>query len=714
MKHGLTIVLTVLMSFFQVLVSKRLDVPSQYVKIQEAIGASANGDTVVVAPGVYKENIRFGGKNIVVGSNFVLDRNPKWILSTVIDGSSPKHPDTTSCVIIINGENNSAMLMGFTLTKGKGTRWLDEHGAGVYREGGGILTALSSPTIAYNIIDGNEAINSAGFTGAGGGGIRAGDGAPIIRNNIIIRNQAMYGGGIVLNYCSGAVVQNNIIAQNSVFQAIAGVATYGGGGVWINNKNGSNTTPNRIDNNTIVSNISTGDAVTGSAGSGGAIVIENSAIGTARNNIIWKNSQTRGNSIYSLGSTFSLTFSTVEDGFTGSGNISQNPMFDDSLYLLSPSSPCVDAGDPSLLDPENPSSTGNALFPSRGAVRSDMGAYGGPLTWIPPTFSFSSLTFPQGLYDFGFLLPGESAARKIFFFNSCPVTLNIDSVRLAKYKGNDFTVTSALPKTVRPLQSDTMVVSWLPTSGYSLADTLFFYTSGEGSNVFWVSVSGTSQPTASISMDVAECNIGDIDINTVKRDTTFYINNIGTADDSVYLSLSVGSLNPPTAARIATSAAKVKLRDSSAIVFTVNPSTIVKNFTGVYTLTLIVDSRFGVGTTHFEKTIRFRLVGTKGIEVEQGLIRSYELSQNYPNPFNPSTTIRYALPSASHVRITISDVLGKVLTELVNARQSAGSKELSWNAKNIPSGTYFYRIEAVSIDNPANVFVETRKMTVLK
>jgi len=93
--------------------------------------------------------------------------------------------------------------------------------------------------------------------------------------------------------------------------------------------------------------------------------------------------------------------------------------------------------------------------------------------------------------------------------------------------------------------------------------------------------------------------------------------------------------------------------------------------------------------------------------------KEYALSQNYPNPFNPSTTLRYGLPSQSRVRLVVYNVLGQVVTNLVNTEQPAGWNQVVWNA-NVSSGLYFYRIEATSLDNPSNRFVETKKMLLLR
>ncbi len=84
-----------------------------------------------------------------------------------------------------------------------------------------------------------------------------------------------------------------------------------------------------------------------------------------------------------------------------------------------------------------------------------------------------------------------------------------------------------------------------------------------------------------------------------------------------------------------------------------------------------------------------------------------ELLQNYPNPLNPSTTIRYELPSASHVSLTVFDVLGRQVRTLVNTFEQAGRHEAIFNAQDVSSGTYFYRLEAGGS-------VETRKLTVLR
>ncbi|MGQ9806643.1 MAG: T9SS type A sorting domain-containing protein, partial [Chlorobiales bacterium] len=95
------------------------------------------------------------------------------------------------------------------------------------------------------------------------------------------------------------------------------------------------------------------------------------------------------------------------------------------------------------------------------------------------------------------------------------------------------------------------------------------------------------------------------------------------------------------------------------------------------------------------------------IEVNAGLPRTFALEQNYPNPFNPTTVIAYQLPVASEVKLEVYDVLGRKVMTLVNARQDAGSYNLTLNANNLSSGVYFYRLQAGN-------FVQTKKMMLVK
>ncbi len=100
-------------------------------------------------------------------------------------------------------------------------------------------------------------------------------------------------------------------------------------------------------------------------------------------------------------------------------------------------------------------------------------------------------------------------------------------------------------------------------------------------------------------------------------------------------------------------------------------------------------------------------LGIVVIETQTSVPLTYELSQNYPNPFNPVTVIKYQIPEDGAVKITVFDVLGKEALIPLNAFRKAGSYELLLNAGSLPSGVYFYRMDA-------GTFSEIRKMILLK
>jgi hypothetical protein len=95
------------------------------------------------------------------------------------------------------------------------------------------------------------------------------------------------------------------------------------------------------------------------------------------------------------------------------------------------------------------------------------------------------------------------------------------------------------------------------------------------------------------------------------------------------------------------------------------------------------------------------------INPESELPLEYSLAQNYPNPFNPSTTIDYSIKSAGEVTLKVYDMLGKEVASLVNAGQEVGSYSVEFNAANLPSGMYVYRLST-------NNFVDTKKLILLK
>ncbi|OGC90752.1 MAG: hypothetical protein A2W25_13665 [candidate division Zixibacteria bacterium RBG_16_53_22] len=193
-----------------------INVPSQYATIQAGIDAGNQGDTVLVAPGLYVENVIIDTSSIVLASQYLLTHNESYIDSTIIDG------DSLNTVVKFAFCDSAAMLVGFTIRRG--------YSSSGY--GGGVDCTLASPTITNNYIKNNF-----------GGGISCWYGHAVIKDNIIIRNSAIYtGGGISCVFRGSIRIQNNLIAYNS--------AGNSGGGIRINHGLGDNTVVTAI--NTIV------------------------------------------------------------------------------------------------------------------------------------------------------------------------------------------------------------------------------------------------------------------------------------------------------------------------------------------------------------------------------------------------------------------------------------------------------------------------------
>ena len=107
--------------------------------------------------------------------------------------------------------------------------------------------------------------------------------------------------------------------------------------------------------------------------------------------------------------------------------------------------------------------------------------------------------------------------------------------------------------------------------------------------------------------------------------------------------------------------------------------------------------------------VSMSLAGTAtSIEEYIGLIpQEYRLEQNYPNPFNPTTAISYSLKNPGNVSLKVIDVLGREVATLIDERKNNGTYLIQFDGSNLPSGVYFYRIEAGN-------FVETKKMLLMK
>jgi Right handed beta helix region/Secretion system C-terminal sorting domain len=438
-------------------------VPTEFESIQLAVNIALDGDTVLVSDGVYFENVQLRGHNIVLASEFLIDRDLDHIVNTIIDGSQPVYADTASCILIISGEDSTTFVSGFTLRGGTGTPLWDPPTSHFYREGGGILIENSSPTIEFNLIYDNEAIDESGdMASAGGGGIRLGFGSPVIKNNVIIGNRGLYGGGVVVNYAD-PIIKNNIIADNS------GGQDFGGAGLWMYGPGHEVV----VENNTIVGN-------TNSSGSVGGGVRIWSIGATLRNNIVWAN---YAPSSPQISGNDNIEYCLVQDGITGTEIIEDYPEFVSGTgLLLGVDSPAVDSGNPDIAfndieDSENP---GLSLLPSMGNLRSDIGAYGGSGASFLPQFDLNKLETVQNNLNFRDGIIGVPEVKPINFRSISISEIEITSVEINLSLGDGITISVDAPFLIPAMSSYEVEVTWNPVASGELAGSIDFYHTSTG------------------------------------------------------------------------------------------------------------------------------------------------------------------------------------------------------------------------------------------
>lgn len=215
MKKLLMLLLIILSS--DILSGQIINIPGDYPTIQQGINASSNGDTVLVQPGTYIENINYNGKNITVASLYLIARDTSYISQTIINGGQ----DGT-VVMFESGEDSTAVLIGFTITNG------------FSNSGGGIRCYSSGPTIKNSIVENNSV---SGNPQGGGGGIccytwedttywvRIED--VVVRNNTAGGTFGGTGGGINCKNMSLEII--NVKIQNNSTSHIGGNWSKGGG-----------------------------------------------------------------------------------------------------------------------------------------------------------------------------------------------------------------------------------------------------------------------------------------------------------------------------------------------------------------------------------------------------------------------------------------------------------------------------------------------------
>jgi parallel beta-helix repeat protein len=335
-----------------------VSVPENYESIQAAIDAANNGDTIIVAPGTYRENLNFKGKSITLKSSNPLDS--EVVASTIIAGNN------FGPVIVVNSGETGAVIQGFTITNGTygfnaidgGIRVVgasvtisrniitDNVGPGIHLENAtncvieynaisanssGISTADSSAEIVGNIVSNNS-----------GAGFNISEGEHVIRGNTITHNIGDIGvaGGINLHYGSHLIENNNISFNES-----HGVSTYGGSHRFIGNTISYNESVSYgggfviyegqhiIEGNTVLGNVAKGEI---NASGGGAFYIIDGVKYIIENNVISENTAKLGNGggIYIHGNSYKGSFTIEGNEITNNTCTGTARWFDESNVVV--------------------------------------------------------------------------------------------------------------------------------------------------------------------------------------------------------------------------------------------------------------------------------------------------------------------------------------------------------------------------------------------
>ncbi len=204
-------------------------VPTQFTTIQAAVNASTDGDYIIIANGVYYENVVIEGKNITLASYYLLDGNPAHIINTVINGSQAINPDQASTLTILPASGRPVSkphVIGFTIQSGSGRRVFENVGGSTVekRVGGGVYIRQSDPVFSYNRIVDNEADDEGGGSYAfqslpnHGGMVNPAIGVFNPGGNYFGNNSADIGADI---YIYGVTSRDELKLQNCSFEVIS-------------------------------------------------------------------------------------------------------------------------------------------------------------------------------------------------------------------------------------------------------------------------------------------------------------------------------------------------------------------------------------------------------------------------------------------------------------------------------------------------------------
>ena len=793
------------------LIAKIIEVPKFISKIQLAINAASNGDTVLVEPGEYLENINFFAKRILVTSKYLLEDDTSLISKTIIKG------DFISPTVTFNNyEDSLSVLYGFTIKNGRigiychisnpSLKYLliEENQSTDF--GGGIKCVESNPLIIKSIIKNNIASFN-------GGGLYCSTSNPILDDVKIINNRAVFdGGGIALANNSSPTISNCAISYN--------IAEGDGGGIYIENSHGylynveinNNKSLNWfgggihclnsdpiVQNVLIVENVVTKSVGTGTGGGGisaigssnpflsNVTIVKNTAIGAGGGIFVFDkstitfdtlnlcnihhNASTWGYEIYSDVNRINLVLDTFivkkpnEIQLFPLKNFSMNILHGkasqaNSKLYVSPDGDNFNDGiswDSPLKTIGYAQSIVNNTSNNQGIIFLDSGTYS--LTSNGEHFNLSILKnitlkgkgVNETILDGKNTLEGLGILSFYYVKGDTLENLSISNgfAPLAggiQVENSDITLKNVKINNCVGIYSGGLYTSLIST--VTLINCLFYNNTASsfgGGAMYagqsaWIKIINSTFSKNSSNNDsgggiyLYGSNL--YMINSImwgnKPYNMFIYSSSSSELDIAYSNLQYGieSLSYGSNANVRwytnTNIMLDPLFKDSLVDYhlTAQSPCIGSGINSFQTSNFIlsalpydIEEYPRIDSLHEQPDIgAYEFIYKQPDKIDHSgkeMVSNFSLLQNFPNPFNPTTTFEYTLASTSNVKIIVYNTLGQIVKELSNGTQGVGDYYIHFNGIDLPSGVYFYTINAVS-ENGKDIFRDTKKMLLMK
>jgi hypothetical protein len=608
-----------------------INIPADYPTIQQGIDASADGDTVLVQPGTYVENINFNGHNIVLGSLFLTTGDTSYIEQTVIDGDS-----SGSVVTFESGEDSTTILTGFIIGNGKAPK------------GGGIHCVNSQPMIRFNNVSGNIAKGLPQGNGYGGGIYCENNQNIVIINNKIGENIAVttWDGQYILGLGGGICCFNSLnplIAYNDIYDNSA----WRGAGIYCDSSDVFITCNNISDNDALQMN------------GGGICFINSSAIISGC--YIYGNLAYHGGGIYSLNSNnIIICDNIISENFVGATGDGGGICCRSSINTITNNiiiNNTAGSGGGIYCDLESYVIINNNDISENTAYIEGYGGYGGGIEIDGGNIIVSKnrISHNYAYYD-----GGGIACR----FDGNALIINNRIVdNIADYRGGGVMSWQTDPTIYNNivngnLASDFGGGMYCYESDAVISNCVFLNNTAVYGNEIY-SQSGSPSITYS-NIQGGWPGTGNIDVDPLFRDP---VNN-----DFHLMSIACGDSADSPCIDAGDPAILDSLLDCSWG---------------------LGGARSDMGAFGGGDSVSIGILDNIPLLPDR-----FILLQNYPNPFNAQTTIRFMLQESQHAKLTVFDLLGRRVETLLDEYMQAGVHAVTFDASHLSSGVYFYRLQA--------------------